>query len=122
MFNSNIVPLRNTVPLHQRNDPSAYRPQPAREGRDFWPTIDPGLHDMLIHCVLPKVPPDLAVWEAAAGAGRLFDSLRHRTNRQIIATDLFSDQDRRNVAVHDFLYGAPPPETRGAVMMTNPPN
>jgi hypothetical protein len=121
MFDSNVVPLRNAVPPHQRNDPSAYRPQPARDGPDFWPTIDQGLQDMMTHCVLPEIPPELPIWEAAAGSGHLFDPLRRR-RQVVIATDLFPDPARPDIVRHDFLHGAPAPETKGAIMMTNPPN
>jgi hypothetical protein len=47
---------------------------------------------------------------------------RHRRRQIVIATDLFPDPDRPDIARHDFLRGAPPPEARGAVMLTNPPN
>jgi hypothetical protein len=110
--------FRNVIPLHQRKDPSSYRPQPARTGSDYWPTIDRGLQLMLIHRVLCVVPPGI-IWEPAAGAGHLVDPLR-QAGREVIATDLFPQRD--DVAVHDFLYGAPPNTAAGSIMMTNPPN
>jgi hypothetical protein len=76
---------------------------------------------MMVYCVLPALPPDVAIWEAGAGGGNLVDPLR-QAGRIVIATDLFPALGRPDIAVHDFLHGAPPPETRGSAMMTNPPN
>src|SRR5262249_54452587 len=45
-------------------DPNAYTPHQAR---DFWRTIDQGLQDMAVYCVLPKIPAEIPIWEAAAG-------------------------------------------------------
>lgn len=110
--------MTNVVSLSRYKDPAAYKPQPARDGSDYWPTIDQGLHDMLIHCVLPKVP-DGIIWEAAAGSGHLVDPLR-RAGREVIATDLFPQ--RADIAPHDFVNGVPLNATAGAFMITNPPN
>ena len=98
--------MTNVVPLYQRNDPSAYRPQPARDGPDFWPTIDRHLILALMHDVLPALPAAL-IWEAAAGAGHLVDPLR-LSGREVIATDLYPNPSRSDIARHDFLHGAPP--------------
>jgi hypothetical protein len=38
--NGDMMPETNVISLWQRNDPSAYRPQPGRDGPDFWPTLD----------------------------------------------------------------------------------
>jgi hypothetical protein len=91
----------NVVQLHHCKDPAAYRPQPARGGADFWPTIDRALILSLVYEVLPALPIGV-VWEAAAGAGHLVDPLR-AAGRQVIGTDLFPDPERPNIAVHDFL-------------------
>jgi hypothetical protein len=113
--------FRDFLTCQRHKDPSAYKPQPGRDGADFWPTIDPGLHDMLIHCVMSKIPPETPIWEAAGGSGHLVDPLR-RGRQLVIATDLFPDPGRPDIGRLDFLHGEPPPETRGAVMVTNPPN
>jgi hypothetical protein len=110
----------NVVRLHRYKDPAAYRPQPARGGPDFWPTIDRGLILALVYEVLPALPVRV-VWEAAAGAGHLSDPLR-AAGCQVIATDLFPHPERPDIAVHDFLHGPPPNATVGAIMITNPPN
>lgn len=114
----NVI-LLGDAPPPRRKDPSAYKPQPGRDGPDFWPTIDPGLHDMLLHCVLPKLPVGCTLWEAAAGAGHLVDLLR-RARREVVASDLLPQ--RPDIVPHDFLRGAPPKMTAGTVMITNPPN
>ena len=110
----------NVVQLHPYKDPAAYRPQPARGGSDFWPTIDRGLIQALLYEVIPALPIDV-IWEAAAGAGHLVDPLR-AARCQVIATDLFPDPGRPDIAVHDFLHAPPPNGAAGAVMITNPPN
>jgi hypothetical protein len=114
-----ILPETNVIPLWQRNDPSAYRPQPDRDGPDFWPTIDPHLILTLAHFVLPTLPPGVPIWEAAAGAGHLVDPLR-QARREVFASDLFPG--RADIVQHDFVHGLLLPETRDTVMMTNPPN
>jgi hypothetical protein len=91
----------NVVQLHHCKDPAAYRPQPARGGADFWPTIDRALILSLVYEVLPALPIGV-VWEAAAGAGHLVDPLR-AAGRQVIGTELFPGPERPNIAVHDFL-------------------
>jgi len=62
----------NVVQLHRYKDPAAYRPQPARGGSDFWPTIDRGLILALVYEVRPALPVGV-IWEAAAGAGHLVE-------------------------------------------------
>src|SRR5207237_117698 len=70
-----IIRMKNNVArLHRDKDPAAYRPQPARGGSDFWPTIDRGLILALVYEVLPALPVGV-IWEAAAGAGHLVDPL-----------------------------------------------
>jgi len=115
------IRMKNTVvELHRYKDPAPYRPQPAREGPDFWPTLDRGLILALMYEVLPALPVRV-VWEAGGGAGHLVDPLR-AAGCQVIATDLFPDPERPDIAVHDFLHGPPPKATAGAIMITNPPN
>jgi hypothetical protein len=87
-----------TTNVVQLKDPAAYRPQPARSGPDFWPTIDHGLILMAVHDVLPVVPAGLAIWEACAGRGHLVDPMR-QAGREVIATDLYPDPDRPDVAL-----------------------
>ena len=116
-----MIPMKSkVVQLHRYKDPAAYRPQPARGGSDFWPTIDRGLIQVLLYEVLPALPIDV-IWEAAAGAGHLVDPLR-ATRCQVIATDLFPDPERPDIAVHDFLHAPPPNAGAGTIMITNPPN
>jgi hypothetical protein len=110
--------MTQIIPLWQRNDPSAYRPQPDRDGTDYWPTIDRHLILTLVYIVLPTLPSGV-IWEMAAGAGHLVDPLR-QAGREVIASDLFPN--RADILRHDFLHGLPLPGTRDAVMITNPPN
>src|SRR5262252_4227023 len=94
------IRMKNTVvELHRYKDPAPYRPQPAREGPDFWPTLDRGLILALMYEVLPALPVRV-VWEAGGGAGHLVDPLR-AAGCQVIATDLFPDPERPDIAVHD---------------------
>jgi len=114
--------MTDVIPLqHRRKDPSAYRPQPRRDGPDFWPTIDRGLQNMMVFVCCRRSRPRSRYGKRRRGSGHLVDPLR-RHRQLVIATDLFPDPDRPDIACHDFLHGAPPPETRGAVMMTNAPN
>jgi hypothetical protein len=110
--------MGRVVPLSHNKDPSAYRPQPARDGPDFWPTIDSGLILALVHHVLPALSASV-IWEAAAGDGRLVDPLR-KAGRTVVATDRYPN--RSDIAELDFLHSLPPPATREAIMLTNPPN
>lgn len=101
-------------------DPSAYRPQPKRGGADYWPTIDTDLQQILVQHVLPFLPPDSAIWEAAAGNGILVDVIRGAGYDHVIASDLLPR--RHDIGSHDLLLGPPLKETRGSVLVTNPPN
>jgi hypothetical protein len=55
-------------------DRPALRPQPGRDGPDFWPT-PPCLTRAFVRHVLPALPPS-PIWECAAGDGRLAKPMR----------------------------------------------
>jgi hypothetical protein len=100
----------------KRRDPAALRPQPMRDGADFWPTPR-CLSDALVHHVLPSLPPG-PVWECAAGDGRLVAAMR-AAGRTVFASDLMPVA--AGIQRHDFLLEAPPDSAHGAVIATNPP-
>jgi hypothetical protein len=93
-------------------DPAALRPQPHRDGPDFWATPS-CLVAALIHYVLPTLPRG-PIWEPACGDGRLVDALRN-AGRHAVATDLYSTPSV------DFLCAPPPAPARFAAIVTNPP-
>ena len=97
-------------------DPASLRPQPKRDGPDFWPTPACLITALLRH-VLPTLPRG-RVWEFAAGDGRLVEPMRG-AGREVIATDLHPVGP--GIGCCDFLHDPPPPETCGAVAVTNPP-
>ncbi len=86
---------------------AALRPQPARVGRDFWPTPF-CLIGALIDDILPRLPAG-CIWEPAAGDGRLAEALRC-VGRTVVASD---------IETYDFLTEAPPGDL--ASIVTNPP-
>jgi hypothetical protein len=89
---------------------AALRPQPKRDGPDFWPTPD-CLTGALVKYILPALP--LApIWECAAGDGALVRALE-AAGRTVIATDLYTTG-------HDFLATPPPPDCYS--LITNPPH
>lgn len=96
-------------------DKAALRPQPARNGDDFWPTPH-CLITALVSFVLPEIHG--AVWEPAAGDRRLADAIR-ATGRDVLATDLYPRGS--DIARLDFLHDAPPLEAHGRIVCTNPP-
>src|SRR5262249_31897587 len=98
---------RSLIPRHQASDPAIYRPQPARTGPDFWPTVDDDLVALLLYRVLPMLPPGVTIWEVAAGRGHLVDPLR-RAGREVLATDLYPPPDRPDIGRHDLLHGPLP--------------
>jgi hypothetical protein len=98
----------------QIHDPAALRPQPAREGVDWWGT-PPDLIDALVHYVLPLLP-DSPVWECAAGDGRLARTIA-ATGRHVTTTDIAPQHP--DVLLCDFLT-SPPPLTQ-PIACTNPP-
>jgi hypothetical protein len=93
-------------------DPASLRPQPGREGHDFWAT-PPCLTKALIEHVLPNLQ-NAVIWECAAGDGRLGEALR-------IAGLLASDIEPRGEGIErpDFLRDKPP--QAASVAVTNPP-
>jgi hypothetical protein len=95
-------------------DPASLRPQSRRDGHDFWVTPR-CLTDALIQHVLPELSP-AAIWECAAGDGRLARALR-AAGYAVLASDV---EPRANgIERHDFLSEASPPS--GFVAVTNPP-
>src|SRR5262245_19345955 len=98
------------------SDPSARRPTPKREDKDFWPT-PAELRAALVRYVLPQVPAG-PIWECAAGDGVLADAL-FQAGRDVIMSDI--DPQRRGILRIDFLTDDPPPATRGSILITNPP-
>jgi hypothetical protein len=68
--------------------------------------------------VLPTMPV-VPIWEAAAGLGAIVDAVR-ACWREAIATDI--EPQRHDIARLDYLKDdPPPPSTRGAILITNPP-
>ena len=60
--------------IDPRRQDAALRPQPSRDGADYWPT-PASLIGALIPHVLPTLPAG-PVWECAAGDGRLAAAMR----------------------------------------------
>jgi hypothetical protein len=96
-------------------DKAALRPQPARAGDDWFPTPD-CLITALIRYVLPEIQG--AIWEPAAGDGRLADAMRD-AGRDVLATDLFPRAP--GIARLDFPHDNPPSEACGRAIVTNEP-
>jgi hypothetical protein len=78
------------IALARRKDPCAYRPQPVRDGTDFWPT-PPCLTNALVQFVLPGLPAG-NLWECAAGDVRLARALR-AAGRPALASDIDPQDD-----------------------------
>jgi hypothetical protein len=97
----------------------ARRPQPRRSGRDYWATIDAGLHAALEQHILPGLP-WRPIWEFAAGRGHLVRTIRS-TGRSVIATDLY-EYAPEGIERRDFLHDSPPPEAADCIALTNAPN
>jgi hypothetical protein len=97
-----------------RRDPASLRPQPRRDGHDFWPT-PPCLTRALTHNVLPCLQPTL-VWECAAGDGRLAQAMR-AAGYTVIASDIAPRGE--GIEGRDFLRDQPP--QAAPVAVTNPP-
>jgi hypothetical protein len=105
----------NGTPARTVRDPAALRPQPARDGPDFWPTPQ-CLAVALAQFVLPEVSG--AIWEPAAGDGRLATAMRD-VGRDVLASDIQPRGD--GIEQCDFLHDDPPFEARGRCIVTNPP-
>jgi hypothetical protein len=103
------------APVRRVRDHPALRPQPARNGDDFWPT-PPCLITALIRFVLPEIHG--AIWEPCAGDGRLVDAMRG-AGRDVLATDLVPRGS--GIGQLDFLHDDPPREARGRAIVTNGP-
>jgi hypothetical protein len=107
----------------RRND-IALRPQPARDGADFWPT-PACLREACVRFVVPLLPPG-PIWECAAGDGCLAAAIG-KTGRQTFTTDLYPQDGS---APCDFLTTGRKPDGTGDVsngvgsvsVVTNPPN
>jgi hypothetical protein len=97
-------------------DPAALRPQPKRDGPDFWST-PPCLTRALVRHVLPTLPP-CPIWECAAGDGPLVEVMR-QAGRTVFASDLHPRVP--GVVRCDFLHDEVPQAARGAIATTNPP-
>jgi hypothetical protein len=89
---------------------AALRPQPKREGRDYWPTPH-CLARALVEHVLPSLPVGL-VWEPAAGDGRLAHAMLE-AGREVVYCDIISGVD--------FLHDDPIHPGKFAAIITNGP-
>jgi hypothetical protein len=96
-------------------DPASLRPQPARDGADYWPT-PPCLIRALVEHVAPTWPP-VPIWEMAARDGRVAVALRAAGYR-VVASDI--EPRGEGIARRDFLRDEPP--ASGLLACTNPPN
>src|ERR1700759_3813017 len=54
---------------------AALKPQPKRDGADFWPTPE-SLIGALVQCVLRDLPKG-PIWECACGDGRLVSAMQN---------------------------------------------
>jgi hypothetical protein len=95
-------------------DPASLRPQPRRDGHDFWATPHCLINALIKH-VLPKLPA-AAIWECAAGDGRLAQAMR-AAGYTVLASDI--EPRAEGIERRDFLSGESPPG--GLIVVTNPP-
>jgi hypothetical protein len=100
----------------QNRDPAALRPQPARDGTEFWATPDCLIAAAIEH-VLPLLSAEPAIWEPAAGDGRLARAIS-AAGTTVIATDLVPRAP--DVLLRDFINGSPP--LGQPCVVTNPPH
>jgi hypothetical protein len=101
----------------RRDKPSLRTPRAIDDvEQDLWST-PPCLIAALTGIVLPSLPAR-PIWEPAAGAGALVDALI-AAKYEVFASDI--ESHRRDIARVDYLSEAPPPATRGAIVVTNPP-
>jgi hypothetical protein len=101
-------------PAGNRRDPASLRPQPRRDGADFWPT-PACLIWALIHHVLSGLPPR-PLLEFAAGDGRLVHPLR-AAGYTVLASDIAPRGE--GIERRDFLHDEP--LLRGAIGVSNSP-
>jgi hypothetical protein len=95
-------------------DPASLRPQPRRNGADFWPTLE-CLIGALIERVLPVLP-QASIWECAAGDGRPAVALC-AAGYHVLASDI--EPRSGGIVRVDFLHDEPrQPEL---LAVTNPP-
>ena len=106
--------MLGTRPAGSRRDPASLRPQPRRDGADFWPT-PACLIWALIHHVLSSLPPR-PLLEFAAGDGRLVHPLR-AAGYTVLASDIAPRGEgiERRDFLHDELL------LRGAIGVSNSP-
>ena len=97
-----------------RRDPTSLRPQPRRDGHDFWATPE-CLTGALIRHVLPSLQPN-PIWEFAAGDGRLAQPLRV-AGYTVLASDIAPCGEE--IERRDFLRDEPP--QTGIIAVSNPP-
>jgi hypothetical protein len=95
-------------------DPAALRPQPKRDPRQLWAT-PPCLRQALLAHVLPHLPSG-AIWECAAGDGRLAEDMR-AAGRIVVASDI--EPRGKGIQHLDFLRDEPPQP--GLIAITNSP-
>ena len=101
-------------PTARSRDLASLRPQPRRHGHDFWATPR-CLTEALVKHVLPELP-TVAIWECAAGDGRLAWALR-AAGCTVVASDI--EPRAYGIERRDFLSGEPPPSC--FIAATNPP-
>jgi hypothetical protein len=92
----------------------ALRPQPARQGPDFWPTICPALRRASVDHALPLLSGP--IWECAAGDGHLVREFV-AAGYEAYGSDLYPQDGTEPI---DFLTDIPP--LTGAAVVTNPPS
>jgi hypothetical protein len=109
----NALPLP-LVSAPRYRDPASLRPQPARDGHDFWATPR-CLIDALTKTVLAELP-TAAIWECAAGDGSLVRALR-AAGHTVVASDI--EPRAAGIERRDFLSEEPPPGH--FIVATNPP-
>jgi hypothetical protein len=104
--------------LATTTDKPSLKPQPKRDGPDWWPTP---LRECVAARAVLRMDPALAghrLWEVAAGNGVLLDAMA-AGGRDVIGTDL--EPRRADIAQHDFLRGPIPIGAIGRFALTNPP-
>jgi hypothetical protein len=106
--------MLGTRPAVSRRDPASLRPQPQRDGADFWPT-PVCLTSALTVNVLPALSP-CPLWEFAAGDGRVAQAMR-AAGHTVLASDIKPRGE--GIERRDFLHDPPP--QGGTIATSNPP-